>query len=325
MQAPRTTTPTTVWVLGTGGTISGLSSDPEDTLGYTAGQVDVGALVGQATTPEHLAVRCEQLAQVDSKDMTWAIWLSLAQRVQALLTDADTVGVVITHGTDTMEETAIFLHEVLGEAVASKPVVLTGAMLPASAPQPDGPRNIADALVIAGAAGAHGVVITMAGGVWDATQGQKLHSGRLNAFGARDEQALGSVENGVLRLQSPWPRAAGPAVVLASDTAAPWVEIVVSAAQANSRAVHALVQAGVQGLVVATTGNGTVHETLQQALEGAQEQGVRVVRASRTAHGHIHDGHPNPIPHAGALSPFKARVVLMVELAKCVQRPSVHA
>lgn len=315
MQVPCATNASTVWVLGTGGTISGLSDDPNDTSAYTAGQVDVGALVGAAPIPAGLRIACLQVAQVDSKDMDWAIWLDLARHTRHCLAQPETAGVVITHGTDTMEETAYFLHRVLGDAVVNKPVVLTGAMLPASAPEPDGPRNIADALVIAGTPGAHGVVLAMAGGVWDAVQGQKLHSGRLDAFGPRDGHALASVKGGRLQLHTAWPQTLGSPPRISDDAPPPWVEIVTSATQANPQAVSALVAAGVQGLVVAATGNGTVHEALQPALEAAQSAGVRVCRASRTAHGHIQGGHPSPIESAGNLNSFKARVGLMVELA----------
>ena len=316
MQASSANSPSTVWVLGTGGTISGLASDPNDTIGYTAGQVDVGALVGQAVLPSQVRVVSEQIAQVDSKDMTWAIWLALAHRVATLLALPETAGVVITHGTDTMEETAYFLHAALGDAVSSKPVVLTGAMLPASAPNPDGPGNIADALVVAATGGARGVVLAMAGQVWDAVQGQKLHSGRLDAFGPRDGQALAHVSHGAVKLTGAWPETLLGLEMPPLGTPAPWVEIVSSGTQADPRVVAALVDAGVQGLVVATTGNGTVHDALQPALEAAQEQGVKVVRASRTAHGHIRDGHPNAVPNVGPLSPYKARAALMLQLAQ---------
>ena len=304
-----------VWVFGTGGTISGRSADPSDVLAYTAGEVSVADLLVDVAVPAGLEIRAEQVAQVDSKDMTWAIWRDLAQRIRARLAEPQTCGVVITHGTDTMEETAYCLHWVLGAAVSDKPVVLTGAMRPASALAPDGPQNMADALLVAAEPSACGVLISMAGQVWAADQGQKLHSGRLDAFGARDGQALAEVRDGVLTTMGAWPTAANDDLAQALDAEPPWVEIVFSGTQADGRALEALVQAGVEGMVLATTGNGTVHQDLLAAAESAHDRGLTVIRASRTAHGHIRDGHPQKIPHAAGLSPFKARVEMMLRLA----------
>ncbi len=314
-QAISTPAAQVLWVFGTGGTISGRAADPKDVLGYTAGEVSVDALLGDVAVPDGVSVRAEQVAQVDSKDMSWAIWQDLAQRVRAALMQPETRGVVITHGTDTMEETAYCLHRVLGPAVAHKAVVLTGAMRPASALEPDGPGNIADAMRVACAPGARGVALCMAGRVWDALQGQKLHSGRLDAFGARDGEAFAEVCAGEVSVTGDWPQPSGDAWAHALAAEAPWVELLTSGTQASARALQALISAGVEGVVLATTGNGTVHQDLLRAAEAAYAAGLPVVRASRTAHGNIRDGHPQAIPHAGGLSPFKARVEMMLRLA----------
>lgn len=304
-----------LWVFGTGGTISGRAADPNDVLGYIAGEVSVEDLLGDVVVPAGVRLRAHQVAQVDSKDMDWSIWRDLFEAVRDALDRPHTRGVVITHGTDTMEETAFMLHLMLGQAVAHKPVVLTGAMRPASAPQPDGPRNIADAMRVATSSGARGVMLVMAGEVWDAQQGQKLHSGRLDAFGARDGEALACLEEQGLRMLADWPPAAADDPSLALSGHAPWVEIVVSGTDAQGRGLRALAQAGVDGVVLATTGNGTVHRALIAEAETWYAQGLPLVRASRTAHGHIRDGHVQVIPHTGALSPFKARVEMMLRLA----------
>ena len=319
-QALSEDTAPTLWVFGTGGTISGRAANPDELLVYTAGEVAIEDLLGEVSPPPGVRVRAQQVAQVDSKDMTWGIWCSLHQAVLAALAQPNTLGAVITHGTDTMEETAFFLHLALGQAVANKPVVLTGAMRPASAAVPDGPGNIADALRVASQPGARGVMMSMAGSVWDAVQGQKLYSGRLDAFGARDGSALARVEGGNFSLLGEWPVVASQAPRRDWPERPPWVEVVCSMTQADGRAVRALLDAGVDALVVATTGNGTVHADLQVALEAAQAAGVAVLRASRTAHGHIHDGHPQALAHAAQLSPYKARVRLMLELAQAARR-----
>ncbi len=314
MQAQSLQNPAHLWVLGTGGTISGLAEDAADVRGYTAGQVGVDQLLSGVALPGTFHVKTQQIAQVDSKDMTWAIWLELLKTARGLLEAPETKGVVITHGTDTMEETAYFLHLCLGEAVKDKAVVLTGAMLPASAAQPDGPQNIASALRLAADQHARGVMLCMAGEAWSALEGQKLYGDRLDAFGARAGDSVANVSSaGVV-----WKDAAPQPSTWQIDHLtpdAPWVEIVFSGTQPSGSTLSLLHAAGAQGVVLATTGNGTLHQDLQQAAERVHVAGLPVVRASRTAHGHIRDGHPNVIPSVGPLSPFKARVAMMVALA----------
>ncbi len=141
----NTTSTKKLVVLGTGGTIAGLSGDAHDNVGYKAAQVGVEQLLQalpSARRPQATLVS-EQLAQVDSKDMVHDVWQRLAQRCADWLADPQVMGIVVTHGTDTMEETAFFLHLALAACgVADKPVVLTGAMRPASSLTPDGPQNL---------------------------------------------------------------------------------------------------------------------------------------------------------------------------------------
>lgn len=281
------------WVfLGTGGTIAGSATTAGDNVGYTAAQVGIEALLqaalpAGASGPLHWV--CEQVAQVDSKDMEFSVWSALVQRCQHHLNDPHVGGLVITHGTDTMEETAWLLHRVLD---TRKPVVLTCAMRPATSAAPDGPQNLRDAVAVVTAPGAHGVLVVAAGEIHGARQVQKIHPYRLNAFGSGDHGPLGWVEEGVVRLAQNWPPAhAQPALKAMKNIAIgmPWprVEIVMSYAGAQGATVDALVRDGVQGLVVASTGNGTLHRALEDALERAQEVGVVVRVASRCPLGHI--------------------------------------
>ncbi len=133
-------------ILGTGGTIAGTAASPADAIGYTAAQLGVAQLVAGVPALAGLPLESEQVAQLDSKDMDFATWQRLAQRVAAHLARDEVQGVVITHGTDTLEETAYFLHRVLAPA---KPVVLTAAMRPATSLQADGPQNLLDAVTLA--------------------------------------------------------------------------------------------------------------------------------------------------------------------------------
>ncbi len=300
------------WVfLGTGGTIAGSAGTAADNVGYTAGQVDIRTLLqtalpgGQARP---LSWVCEQVAQVDSKDMDFGIWTALAQRCRHYLEDPGVGGIVITHGTDTLEETAWFLHRVLA---AHKPVVLTCAMRPASSAAPDGPQNLRDAVAVVTARGACGVLVVASGEIHGAAQVQKIHPYRTNAFGSGDSGPLGWVEEGAVRLVQNWPLAqTHPAQAAMENIASgrPWprVEIVMSHAGAQGATVQALVRDGVQGLVVAATGNGTLHQALEGALERAQQAGVLVRVASRCPLGQIV---PPPVcSSAGAAAPALQRV-----------------
>jgi len=289
-----------VVVLGTGGTIAGTASSVSDNIGYTAAQVAVEQLVaavpGLTDVLQGHALHSEQVAQVDSKDMRFDIWRTLARRVAHHLAQPQVAGVVITHGTDTLEETAYFLHAMLpAELVNAKPVVLTCAMRPASSLNPDGPQNLKDAVAVALSAGAHGVVVVCAGTVHGALEVQKTHTYRLDAFSSGDAGPLAYVEEGSVRLLKNWPLAGkkqGQVALekIADDNAWPRVEVVMSYAAASGAVVDALLQplpgvAPVRGLVVAGTGNGTIHVDLEAALRRAVQASVRVLRCTRCATG----------------------------------------
>lgn len=310
-----------VIVLGTGGTISGRASAASDNIGYTAGEVGVADLLQGIDAPLGIALVTEQVAQVDSKDMSFAIWRTLAQRCAHWLAEPDVTGVVITHGTDTLEETAFFLQSVLAP---SKPVVLTCAMRPASALSPDGPQNLRDAVVVAAARGAQGVVAVCAGTVHSAFDVQKVHTYRLDAFDSGDAGPLAYVEEGALRQLRNWP-AADTAVRSAFErlgtTNWPRVEILSSHAGARGTLVDVLLEErrrgadeSVQGIVLAATGNGTLHHALEAAALRAQAEGVAVLRATRCAEGRILPKPEQGLRDAGPLTPVKARIALMLEL-----------
>lgn len=308
-------------VLGTGGTIAGRAGSPSDHTGYRAGEVAVGQLVHGVAVPAGWQVQAEQLAQLDSKDMDRATWQRLARRVGHHLKRPEVGGVVVTHGTDTLEETAWFLHRTVD---ASRPVVLTAAMRPVTALSPDGPQNLADALLVAATPGARGVLAVMLGRVHAGSELRKVHGYRIDAFSSGDAGVLGLVEEGRLRMFRAWPEAALHAAAARAHTVEdfPWVEIVTSGAAVRPQAITALVDAGVRGLIVAGTGNGTVHHAWAEVLARAQAQGVAVRRASRCALGGVVGGRVEAgegsaggeAPSAGTLSVPQARVELMLEL-----------
>ena len=301
-------------VLGTGGTLAGTAADPADNLGYRAGALPIATVLASVPALRGLPLESEEIARIDSKDMSFAVWRALAARCGQLLARPDVAGIVIGHGTDTLEETAFFLQSVLAP---TKPLVITGAMRPATSIAPDGPQNLVDAVAVALTPGASGVVAVCAGTVHGARDVAKQHTYRLDAFTSGDAGPLGYVEERAVRLLRPWPTGAAPAGALERVLAAvrwPRVEIVVSHAGADGALVEALLAQGVEGLVVAATGNGTVHADLEAALVRAQAGGVQVVRASRCAQGRVQDTPHDRLAHAGGLSPVKARIALLLEL-----------
>jgi L-asparaginase len=311
-------------VLGTGGTIAGTAASPTDST-YVAAQKAVAELLAGLPLPTAFELVSEQVAQIDSKDMDLAVWQALLRRCQHWLAQPEVQGLVVTHGTDTLEETAWLLQAVLAPA---KPVVLTCAMRPATALDADGPQNLLDALAVAAASGAHGVVVVCAGRILSAFDVQKVHTWQRDAFSSGEAGDLGQVVQGRVVLMRNWPQTpmkyAQYAIENIANMAAwPRVEIVLSHGAAAGATVDALVAPDVaarfgappvRGLVVAATGNGTLHHALEAALQRAVAQGVRVVRASRCAQGRIWPQPGDAWPDSQGLSPVKARLHLMLEL-----------
>ena len=304
-------------VLGTGGTIAGSAASADDNLAYRAATLPIATLVGSLSLPAGVAVESEQVAQLDSKDMDFATWRALAARVAAHLARPEVAAIVVTHGTDTLEETAYFLQRVLSPA---KAVVFTAAMRPATSRLADGPQNLADAIAVALMPDARGVVAVVAGTVHSALAVRKVHPYRLDAFGSGDAGPIGRVEEGRLRAFRSWPNGEAPLGVdrLPSDLSAwPWVGVVTSGAGVDARGVRALVDAGCAGIVVAATGNGRVHVALEAPLREALARGCAVLRCTRCLDGTVIDAAGASgidIPSAGALTPQQARVELIVRL-----------
>lgn len=309
-------------LLGTGGTIAGRAAQAADNVGYVAGQVGVTELVAAVPSLGEVAVDVEQIAQIDSKDMALPVWQLLAKRIAAHLEREEVRAVVVTHGTDTIEETAFLLQRVLRPA---KPVVLACAMRPSTALVPDGPQNLSDAVTVARHEGATGVVVVCAGRVHSARDVAKVHTYRLDAFDSGDAGPLAVVEEGQVRSFRVWQSSEEDMPVhprllerFLAASELPRVELVTSHADADGRLVRAMLalpdSRPVRGMVVAGTGNGTVHHLLAQALLEAQAQGVRVRLTSRCAHGRVVP-HPGlAFEHAGGLSPVKARLALALDL-----------
>lgn len=307
--------PSQVCILGTGGTIAGAAASSSDHVGYTAGQVEIGDLVAAVPGLQGQSLRFEQIAQLDSKDMDFGTWARLARRVQELLADKSVQGIVITHGTDTLEETAYLLHRVLK---ADKPVVLTAAMRPATAISADGPQNLLDAVTLASEPEVSGVLVAFSGAVYRGDRVRKVHSYRMDAFASPDGGPVAWIESGEVRALAPWPIGDGLGATLLPEQAKDWprVELLWNAAGVDGSLVPLLMDLAKRegrklGLVVAGTGNGTLALSLEAALLNAQAMGVKLLRTTRCATGPVIG--PG-IRSSGPLGAPQARVELLLEL-----------
>lgn len=308
-------------VLGTGGTIAGRAASSRDNVRYTAGQVPVAELLGDVPVPAGCHIEVEQIAQIDSKDMSDAVWRCLLDAVSRHLDRDEVTGVVVTHGTDTLEETAYLLQRVLNPV---KPVLLVSAMRPASAALRDGPQNLADGLQVAATPGVRGVLAVCAGQLHSAYEVQKAHNYRLDVYASGDAGPVAVLEEGRLTQWRAWPTEPTPAPPTLRDrllamSSWPRVEWITSHGGQTGAVVRALLQQSpdedigpLAGLVVAGTGNGTVHHHLEAALAEAQLKGVVVWRSTRCPAGRVIDTGSGRFP-ATALPPAKARLALMLE------------
>jgi L-asparaginase len=329
-------------VLGTGGTIAGKSASATDNVAYIASQIGVAQLLSaipSLASADQRAIYggcelvCEQVAQIDSKDMNFEVWQRLLARCTHWLAQPQVQGIVITHGTDTLEETAFFLHSLLD---TDKPVVLTCAMRPSTAIAPDGPQNLLDALAVASSDQTKGVVAVCAGTIHSAVDVQKVHNYRLDAFSSGDAGVLGYVKEGkpvmyrkyesymtLASVNTAYAAMKKIANILPGLTALPRVEIVLNHSGATGAMVEALLAQkdsaasnDLRGIVVAATGNGTISKELEIALQKAQADGVVVWRSTRCAFGALVGKADAQFGDSGGLTSVKARVALMLRLTE---------
>jgi L-asparaginase len=309
-----------VVILGTGGTIAGVSDDPARSWAYKAAQLSVDSLVAAIPALAGVPIACQQVAQIDSKDTGWSVWQALGTALQQQLARDEVAGVVITHGTDTLEETAYLLHRLVD---GRKPVVLTAAMRPASAPDADGPANLRDAVRVvqeASRRGLGGVVAVLHGQVWAGEQVRKASSTAIHAFdgGGQEPLALLDADGHWAKVAPAWPASGAGGLACLARTA-PRVELVHSHADADGWMVEAALAHAAQhgllsGLVVACTGNGTMHQGLERALAAASAAGITVWRSSRVARGGVQGHEGDAYPAVKGLTPAQARVALMLYL-----------
>lgn len=309
-------------ILATGGTIAGSAASSTQMTGYEAGALGIQTLIDAVPQmKEYANVSGEQVCKISSNNMTHAIWLQIAGRVNELLARSDVDGIVITHGTDTLEETAYFLNLVVK---SEKPVVLVGAMRPATAISADGPINLLNAVRLAGnkAAWGKGVLVAMNDEINAAREVTKTNTSHVDTFKSPDYGFIGTIDNGeaVFYREPVRKHTAKTEFDVKNIKELPYVEIVYSKVNDSRVLIDAAVRAGAKGIIYAGTGNGSIHEAAEPALVEAQKKGVVVVRSARTGSGTVFGGNARYFEQnfltADSLNPQKARILLELALTK---------
>ncbi|WAT17802.1 asparaginase [Aurantiacibacter sp. MUD11] len=313
-----------ILVLATGGTIAGQAGSATR-RDYRPGQIDIAdflASFAELGLPARLTGR--QVANIDSANIGPEIWRELHSGIDAAIADPRCDGIIITHGTDTAEETAFLLDLTLPTA---KPVVLVGAMRPADAVGSDGLRNFANAVQVAADpdAGGRGVLLVMGDQVLAARDARKARTSGSNAFEGFPRGAVALATPASLDwLQPPW--RLGEAARYAFPTEFSEVPILHAYAGQGADSVTRLVEAGAKGIVLAGLGEGNAPDAVRAALADAAAAGIVVVRATRVDEGLV-DREPaddsNGFVAARALGPAKARILLQVLIANGITEPQL--
>jgi L-asparaginase len=322
-----------IMVLATGGTIAGAQATQAD-AGYKSGSFSVDDLIKAVPQLKNLAeLSGEQIANIGSQTMNHEVWLKLAARCNELLNQSNVDGIVITHGTDTMEETGYFLSLVVK---SDKPVVLVGSMRPATAISADGPINLYNAVALAGnpAAKGRGVLVVLNDTIHYARETQKMHTTRMDTFASPNRGIAGMMNTGkaFFYSQNTTRHTTRSEFTVAGLKTAdlPRVEIVYSHADLSGETVDYLVSRGVKGLVLAGVGDGNSTDAVIAALERAAKKGVAVVRSSRVGSGVVDRNVEVDDDKLGfiagmELNAQKARILLMLGLMKTNEPQKLQA
>ncbi|MFL5531505.1 MAG: type II asparaginase [Gemmatimonadales bacterium] len=312
----------TVVVLATGGTIAG-AAESDVQAGYSSGQVGVDQLLNAVPQAKKLAnMTGEQISNIGSQDMNDEVWIKLATRINEILARPDVAGVVITHGTDTIEETAYFLNLVIK---SKKPVVMTASMRPSTALSADGPLNFYNAVAVAAdkdAAG-RGVLVVVNDWIHGAASLTKTSTTAVQTFLSPQSGLIGTIAYGIPE----WYRGPVGKNTMNSDfsvdknTVLPRVDIVMGYENMDGKIIDAAAASGAKGIVIAGVGNGNMTASALKALGAEAKKGVVSVRSSRVATGQVgrnvevNDDSIGTIASLG-LNPQKSRVLLRLALLK---------
>ncbi len=309
-------------IIATGGTIAG-SGESKIQTKYTAGVVTVDKLI--AAVPEIMdiaQIKGVQISSIGSQEMNDMVWLKLAKKINELLSSKDCDGIVITHGTDTMEETAYFLNLVVK---SDKPVVLVGSMRPGSALSADGPLNLYNAVALASnpEAKGRGIMVSMNDLILGADDVTKTNTTNVSTFKCPNYGPLGYMHNGkpTFRRKAMSRNTVSSEFDITNLNKLPKVAIVYGYANANRAIVDALIKNGDEGIIHAGVGNGNIYPTVFDALIDAKKKGVQVVRSSRVFSGSTTlDAEVDDDKYGFVASlyknPQKSRILLMLALTK---------
>lgn len=310
-----------VLILATGGTIAG-KADPRSAIGYDAGSATGQQLVEAVPGVDRLAhLQVEQISNIPSQDMNHKVWFRLVDRINAAFAHHEADAVVITHGTDTMEETAFFLDTVLHH---EQPVVMTGSMRPGSAISADGPANIYEAVKVAAhpQSRGRGVLVVLNDTIHAAHWVSKADTTALQTFVSRNAGPVGIVDPAAVRFYGP--ARARLSLPLSAGAELPPVDVIYAHADMDGRQIDEAIRAGVKGLVIAGMGDGNVSAPAMQALDRAVKAGLVIVRSSHVGDGFVNrnvevDDDAHHFVTSYDLNPQKARLLLQILLAGGVQ------
>lgn len=316
-----------VYILACGGTIAGTGESKDSLLGYVAGEIGIEELIRAVPQiKEHCTVQGEQFSNIDSSNMTEALWIGLSKRVQELVDDDSIDGVVITHGTDTMDETAYFLNLTVH---TKKPVVLVGAMRPATAISADGPLNLLDGVSLAahGESGLYGVLQVMNGTICGARNVEKTDTTHVDTFSQGRLGSLGIMQDGVpLFYQQPLRRHTFSSALQCPHEALPRVDILYCYVGMDGHAIDDVVKKGTKGIVLAGLGHGNIPDYVMPMIEKAVENGIPIIRSRRAADGAVTTSKDWPgMIGADTLSPQKAKILLQLLLANDVEKAKIES
>ncbi|MEF9986386.1 MAG: type II asparaginase [Bacteroidales bacterium] len=307
-----------ITILATGGTIAGVGSSAVKSS-YEPGKIAIGSLLDAVPQLNDIAnVTGEQIVNIGSEHMTNEVMLALANRVNALMEDKNIDGIVITHGTDTMEETAFFLSLT---TKGNKPIILVGSMRPSTSMSADGPLNLYNAVVAASASVSvnRGVMVAMNGTLYPANDVLKSHTINVETFKAPNKGGIGYINNGkVIYYNNFATDNITPLYFNVSQLSSlPKVGIVYGHSSVNSDMIEPMLVNGYKGIVYAGVGNGNIHKNVLATLEKACKDGILVVRSSRVPTGPTTTEPSDEINKFIAsqyLNPQKSRILLMLAL-----------
>ena len=313
---------TRVVVLATGGTIAGAQA-PEGGYGYKAGSFDIKDLISAVPNLDKLAVISgEQVVNIGSQDMNDAVWLKLARRLAVVVKSPGTDAVLITHGTDTLEETGYFLDLV---TKTDKPIIIVGSMRPATAISADGPSNLYNGVAAAVSPGARGrgVMVVLNDQIDYARNVVKLNTTDMQTFQSVNRGPAGVSNTGVVTWFGKLEKKHGTTSEFSVDGVSklPRVDVIYANAGMDPDLIDAAVKLGAKGLVIAGVGDGNMTSAALDHAAAAAKAGVVVVRSTRLASGIVYrnnevDDDKLGLVASGELNPAKARVLLMLALTK---------